>query len=345
MSSTPIVAKDFRRYPKFRHNLWVQEEGASTARLTVSHAKFDVPADEANEFLRMRSHCTGHHTVDEIAAMSGLPAERVRAVVDSLADAGVLHLDVAPMDAVDDAALRATLLAACRIWSEQLANSGFVAEVLRQPDEPERRTITRRAVLGWLLETYHYVRAFPAAVEHAAAHATGRLRDLLEEYAKQERGHERFVEDSLVRCGVRREEVQKSIPLVSTRAIDLMMRELFAFEPSAVLLVAAVIEQPSFEDEAGKLLEEHLVRLYGLPAGFLGPFLDHVRLDAGLGHARLLEDHVDLVSFADRERTHHVVNAIHDLKHAFDLQDVEIKKYYSEEGNYFPRQFVDFFAI
>ena len=47
----------------------------------------------------------------------------------------------------------------------------------------------------------------------------------------------------------------------------------------------------------------------------------------------------------DEQTLHDIVNKLHDLKHAFDVQKLEIEHYYARKGNYVPRQFVDFFAV
>lgn len=150
---------------------------------------------------------------------------------------------------------------------------------------------------------------------------------------------------SLERMGYAQGEVIDSTPLVSTRAIDMLMRDLFALDPHTVLLVARVIEAVDFDEAQGEEFGIDVANHYGLPSDALAPFLAHVRIDASLGHGRMLEDHADLLSRVARERIHAIVNGLHDLKHAFDLQKLEIKDYYGHAGNYIPRQFVSYFAI
>ncbi|HEU5323149.1 MAG TPA: iron-containing redox enzyme family protein, partial [Methylomirabilota bacterium] len=239
---------------------------------------------------------------------------------------------------LDAKEIRDGLQAACRIWSEQLAETHLVNDIAAG-------RVPRTVLLGWLLETYHYVKAFPHALEVAAAAATGPLREVLARYAGEEHGHEAFVAESLVRAGFTRQEVETSIPLVSTRTIDLLMREMFRLFPASALLVAAVLEVEGSEPEGLAAFRRGVRDRYGVPEEALVPFHEHVAVDDRLGHARLLHEHVDLVTFPDGDALHRVVNGLHDLKHAFDLQKLEIVDYYSRTGNYVPRQFVSFFAI
>jgi len=65
-----------------------------------------------------------------------------------------------------------------------------------------------------------------------------------------------------------------------------------------------------------------------------------------MGHAELLERHIALLDIPDRDRLDQVINNLHDLKHAFELQSLEIKHYYGElQGKYFPRQPMRFAAL
>ena len=88
-----------------------------------------------------------------------------------------------------------------------------------------------------------------------------------------------------------------------------------------------------------------LYETHGFPIDMLNPFFDHVEIDSKLGHHQLLQNNINLLEEINPLHLHDVVNKLHDIKHAFDLQKLEIKDYYDKTGNYLPRQYVDFFAI
>lgn len=331
--------KDWATLPKFRHNLWTNyDDQPDLTYLVVSHSKFEVPRSEAEIFLQIRSHCTGHHTIPEIARKGGVDEGKARSILGSLVEAEVLRPRYRPIDEMSEDEIREVLFAACRIWGEQLAETYVAADI-------QAGKLSREIVTGWLLETYHYIRAFPGAIAHAARHAEGELRDLLEVYADQERGHEAYVLQCLTNLGFKSEEVMDSIPLVSTQLIDMLMRELFTDAPAAALLVAAVVEAGEVEESEAGVLRKAVERHYGIPAEALQPLEEHMMIDSGLGHRELAEKHPHLIRFEGEDRIHNLVNRMHDIKHAFDLQSLEIKDYYSHKGNYVPRQFVDFFAV
>ncbi len=331
--------KNWTNYPKFRHNLLTTyADEPDVTYLTVSHGTFEVPREEAEEFLKIRGFCTGHADIEEIASKGGLSVERTRQIIDSLAQGDMLRRPWRPFESLDAAEIQATLLAAARIWSEQLRDTHIAVSVFNGD-------VSRAVAVGWLLETYHYIRNFPAALQLAADAATGELKKVLSAYAAQEQGHELFVEQSLCHLGLSAEEVRHSIPLVSTRMIDLLMRELFSQTPCAALLVAAIVEADDFHPGELPAMQRAFAQHYQTPEDALAPFFKHSQIDADLGHGKLATQHAHLLNFRSETELANTVNNLHDLKHAFDAQKLEIKDYYGRVGNYFPRQRVDFFSI
>lgn len=330
---------DWAQFPKFRHNLWTSyADEPDVTYLTVSHGKFKVPTGEAQEFLKIRGLCTGHHDLPTIAQRSGLTLERTRHMVQSLVDGDMLRRAARPFEVLSQEEIQAGLLAATRIWAEQLRETHLAVEVFNG-------AVSRRVAVGWLLETYHYIKHFPDALARSADSASGELRSVLAEYARQERGHEAFVEQTLVRLGLRPEEVRQSVPLATTRLIDLLMREMFTATPCSALLLAAIVEADDFP--AGELprLQQDFSRHHDAAPDCLAPFFQHSQIDSDLGHGQLAQRHAALLQFKDGNELHETVNRLHDIKHAFDAQKLEIKDYYGHPGNYFPRQRVDFFSI
>lgn len=333
------LCKDWRAFPKLRHNLWVTfKDDPDTSYLTVSHSKFKVATSDAELFFQLRSLCTGHNARGDVIQKSGVPLQKAEAILQSLEAAGVFRDPYVPLSDIREAEVRRTLLSATRIWAEQMAETSIAVDVLEG-------AVPRDVVVGWMLETYHYIRHFPEVISSAARVSTGLLHDVLMAYASQERGHEEFVLRTLERMGMSRDAVMTSVPLVSTRLIVLLMQEMLSGAPASAFLLAAVIEAGELDDGVIQQFMSAVPQRYGFPDDTFAPFFDHARLDEQLGHATLVERHPDLLSFSDEDQVHIVVNQLHDIKHAFDLQKLEIKDYYAHSGNYIPRQFVDYFAI
>ncbi|WP_019605627.1 hypothetical protein [Teredinibacter turnerae] len=337
----PILSRDFKEYPKFKHNLWTTyTENPEVTYLSVSHGNYEVSTEDASRFLTFRAHCTGHNTIGDIASKAEVDPNTVKTVVESLIEAEILHAKNKPILEIPIQEIRNTILSASKLWSRQLQDTSLEIDFSTGKH-------TGNVVIGWILESYHYITYFPEIIEIAKNNSSGRLKDVLEKYRLQELDHNKFVLETLLRLGLTEGEVETSIPLVSTRCIEMLMKELVEYEPFAMLIIASMVEADEETDAANNPLKNSLINKYGFSENVLDPLIEHANVDAKLGHQKLLAENIEEFVVDDPERLHIVVNKLHDLKHAFDLQKLEIIDYYSKtkSGNYFPRQFVDYFAI
>jgi hypothetical protein len=335
--------EEFQRsleYPRLRENIWQIVPSESAAYVETLDSLFEVPTEQALSFMNIRTHCTGHNSIEEIALRSRVPAESVRASIYSLFNAGLL---VPPQqmtaDRLSAETAREKLKQVGEIWGRELTRH-FVANELLDDG------LSKDVLVGWLLEMYHYVKDFPEIIAYGGTKATGRLAELYKRYAAEESGHEEFVVKTLINLGLTRAEIEASNPLVSTRLIGFLMRELFEFEPATVLLVASIIEAHETPEDQLDAFQRQLERKYDLRHGDMAPYFQHQLIDVALGHCKLLEDNLELFAVRDVAALDLIVDKMHDLKHAFELQSSEIKSYYGNlSGMYFPRQPITFAAL
>lgn len=255
-----------------------------------------------------------------------------------LKEAGVLHLNIRPLNELSRNEIVSTLLSACELWSAQLAETHIATEICDGD-------CSRETFIGSLLETYHFIKNFPDCLKFAADFAKGETKELITHYYHEEISHESFILDTLVKCGVSKIEVESSIPLVSTLGLINHLKNMFEFEPLTVLLVAAIIESADVDESEIENFTLKVGNKYNLEFDALSSYFEHVRVDSKMEHGKLASKNQSLLSAIDLDKIHLIVNGLHDLKHFFDLQKLEIKSYYNQKGNYLPRQFVDFFAI
>jgi hypothetical protein len=173
----------------------------------------------------------------------------------------------------------------------------------------------------------------------------GELKNILQKYAKEEKGHEVFILETLMSAGFKKSEIESSTPLVSTRAIQMILEDLFSFEPISVFIVASIIESEEYHEESKRNFCHSMKKLYGFSESIWEPFFNHIEIDTKLEHQHLLFKYKHYLKMINRKKLDILVNKLHDLKHAFDLQALEIKDHYSKTGCYIPRQFVGFSSI
>jgi hypothetical protein len=335
-----ISNKDWSIFPKFRHNLLTTyDDNPDVTYLRVSHAQFEIPTTQAKEFLNIRTFCTGHNDLEEIAKKSKMPKKRVKSILKSLITNNVIRPKSIKFENYSPEEIQDILLTVTGMWAEQLEET-YIAANIKNGKE------TRNTLVGWLLETYHYIKDFPAIILAGAAHATGELKRVLEQYAAQEKAHEKYVLDVLLKLGFKKEEVEISIPLVSTKLIHLLMKELVVIVPSACLLIARMVEADG-EASLEQLIQfaDEVEKHYKLEPGTCASLTKHTLIDHRAGHAVLAQKYRHLLKMPSGNCMDFVVNSLHDIKHAFDNQSLEIKDYYNKSGNYIPRQFVDRYSI
>jgi pyrroloquinoline quinone (PQQ) biosynthesis protein C len=324
---------------KLKENLWrIAAEGPS-ATLIVGGQAFAVPTEPALVFMKIRPYCTGHHSIKSIADKSGVAEESIRALLNSLSPSGILSGPGAGLPVATATDVRERIKRIVKTWGLELAASYIGNEL-------GRGHLSRTVLVGWLLEMYHYIKDFPNAIDAALRCAPPALQPVYRRYRNEESGHEVFVLRSLMRLGLSEDEVRNSVPLVSTRSIGLLMKELFEKEPVALLIVAALVEAQEFDSQAIAGFKDELVAHYGVTKDALDPYFEHQKIDVNLGHAQLLDEHVAWLDELGGDRLDQVIDGVHDIKHAFDLQGIEVKHYYGcLNGRYFPRQPMSFEAI
>ncbi|MCM0148765.1 hypothetical protein KCN56_09350 [Photobacterium galatheae] len=325
--------------PKFIHNLWsVFEEDPNVYSLRTSKGYFEVNKDDAEIFLKFRGLCTGHHTQEEIARLSEIPREKISNIIQALDEIECLRVE-SNSKLLTEYDIYQKVKTACEMWSEQLEDTHLFNDILNGDHSIQ-------VLKGFLLETYHYIKQFPGCIQ-AGRNSTDiqPLKEKLDIYYQQEVGHEVFILSCLKKLGFTEEEVTQSIPLVSTQSILNMIQNLFEKYPCSVALVARVIEADTYSEDIATEIRNALENNLNIERDILDGLIEHMAVDYSLGHAELIHELREFILFPDIDDVHYVLNSIHDIKHAFDVQKLEIINYYTHVGNYVPRQKVDFFGV
>lgn len=324
-------------YPKFRENIWRFTADRKKVYLITSDEAFEVDAEDAQSFIKIRPFCTGHNSLSDIAMKTGINIEKIESIIDALFDINLMHPTIHQEHDAEEIATKFSNI--CNVWSEEL-KINFIGNKLIEGQLP------KKALIGWLIEMYHYISDFPAAIDVAAGCAEGELKKLLINYADEERHHNVYVLRTLANLGIKESEVISSTPMLSTRLVGFIMRELFQLCPSSVLLMAALVEANEFEEGQIDIFNAKMTEHYNLPDNAFKPYFEHQNIDAKLGHVNLLKNNLHLLTFNTVQTRDLVVNKLHDLKHTFDLMGIEIEAYYGNiNGKYFPRQPIYFDAI
>lgn len=315
---------------RLRENVWHLYPDQTASYLQTTDGIFEVPTPEVLEFLKIRTHFSGAATVADIAGRSGVEKQRIIEIAKSLKEASLFQ---EPALGLEPEVVRARIQSIVGIWAKELKEQYVANKLLVEP-------YTKNVLIGWLLEMYHYIRDFPAAIQHAADKCTDlSIKSIIQEYASQERGHEEFVVQSLQNLGLSEEEIRNSHPFPSTQLIGFLMRKLFDASPTMVFAMALLVESQEFEESNIDQFKTMLSQKFQIPLETLAPYFLHQKIDNEMGHGQLLEKHLDLIDVSKQEVVDSALNILHDLKHAFELQSAEIVSYYDGDmqGRYMPR--------
>lgn len=332
--------KDFTEYPKLRHDLWYSyKDQPEIYHLIVPGQIFEIASHDAKRFLEIRPYCTGHHHIDEISKKSRMPAKDIKKMIMSLDDCGVLHRTLTTDQNLDATEISDRLEEACLTWRSQLKQTYIANDIIHFNSTPN-------IVKGWMLETYHYIKKFPYAILCGVEKAQDAIfKKFMKTYYRQEKGHETFIEKCLVKMGFTKEEIRTGNSLISTQLIHKQMVEMISYEPLSILPIALMIESLEYDEEELEHTYEQLAVHYGFVPTTFQDFLLHMKIDFQLGHGLIFHKYKHYLEGLNVEKLNVLVNSLHDLKHCFDLQSMEIQKHYGKKGTYMPRQYISFDSI
>lgn len=330
---------DYIGNPKFIHNLWTYyNDCPDIYSLRTSKGYFEVDKQDAEDFLKFRGLCTGYNSQEKISEISGIPKKKISEMISSLNDIGCIR-NIYDEDSISSSDIFYKICTACSMWAEQLEESHIFNAVLEGEYE-------LNILKGLLLETYHYIRLYPECLKSARDSTDDEdLKNKLDIYYKQELGHEVYVIDCLIKLGFTKNEITESIPLVSTQSLLNMISSIFTKYPYSVPFIATVIEAEDYNEEIANNIRNAIQTNFGIGRDVLDGLIEHMKIDYELGHANIIDAYKNNIKIKNLSDAHDILNSIHDIKHAFDVQKLEIIDYYSHAGNYIPRQRVDYFGV
>jgi pyrroloquinoline quinone (PQQ) biosynthesis protein C len=255
-------------------------------RVVIQHLDEEVTLEgaAAQLFGKMQPQLDGTVTVEAIAGKLAEKPERLRALAEQLASAGV----VAFLSAADGAALM-TGLEFHALHRER--SQYWLRDVYAHPfwEKVVTGQATRAQVLGFAFEKYHYIEA---AFEHmgiAAANASPEMMPHLARHFIEEYTH-----GDIYRRGLRSlfpdDVVLRSQPLPSTRALvnylsESAQRSSFAYYAGNEVLQ---MTENTDDEKAGGAVNEFydaMRKHYPYTDKLIDSFIAHTKADQKLGHA------------------------------------------------------------
>ena len=202
-------------------------------RLYTSTDRYGVPIDDAFRFLRIRTHCTGFHTVATISHRTDVPLDELMKILDSLEAVNLFYPEGNDLELVDSSQAQEVLIRAVDLWACEMQWTFLGRELLVGG-------LNKNTVIGWLLEAYHEARELSEALDAFVHRVANNIRSAIAGCVAQWADAKSYILASLGKLGLSEREVETSVPLLATRLVGFLVRELFELEPVTALMVLSI---------------------------------------------------------------------------------------------------------
>ena len=282
----------------------IVEQGERTFRI-------DLEAGTAPAFRHFCTLLDGRHSLEQLAAATGLSRGDTAGLVDALSEADLL-VARGPADRVDGAAFCEALGAAARMWRRHMLSHRLFDDLLAAgPDDP--------LLAAMLIETLFYVRFSEEAVGLACAGGLDQpYAEILVALRESERGHDEYILECLDNIGLPGERLAQLRPSLATEAVGLFLKESARRDPIVFLALLSLTESSPGDVALGVEYVRELERVFRLAPGALRGLSAHLELDSAEGHSSSLERALASGVALDSARADDIVDCVHRFKHFMD---------------------------
>lgn len=321
--------------PLLSHHLHWREHGDE---LIVSSGEmvYRFAGEVADALRRGRSYLDGSSTLSEAAASADVDIEQLSAGLAVLAAESWAVDNNAVYAAPTGQKFFAAYCAICEFWKKDIFAHPFWRLLATG-------NASRKLVLGWLVEFYHYI---DSSNEHMAA-SVAMCRDddviqleLAKHYSEEYNHNEMFFE-GLVEAGLDRHELLTAPPLPSTRALINYITETALSDTLSYAAMHGIFQVASTSKEWSQIdtFYELLLSHYAFGAPILKSFRDHAALDAELGHDEIVFELIcDRVEHFAPKEVDAILTATRRLVEHFVLFFEGILDYYGALETPYPRR-------
>lgn len=333
------MAKTFRsdllERPRFRAGVDIS---ADDDKLTLAYRgqAFDVGLSDgvgADTKLLFEALRRGDSTVPQLAAASPSLGSQVADIVRDLDKMGLLT----------ETRFERTVPAA-----QELTGRQFYPRLVGLADRAKRReatsrfytalkdlTITRKQLIGYVLEYYHIVHMCPTILAPALAFTESKTsRDILQRFYVSEWRHDRMVIESLAAVGISEAQLDATIALPTTYAL---CAGLAAYARQHPLSLKASLFLFEATDDSFNEAFVGASEALGLPSGFWKPIIAHAQLNDDGRHDDISAELYADVPFVSPEDQTVVQKHLVVLVETLARQERDIMAYYGDPDSLSPR--------
>ena len=305
-----MTATTMQDLPRLKRSAKVTRNNGA---VVIRHHRDEITLEGAGAelFARLQPRADGATAIDALAAAISEKPARVRALLDQLAQAGVVTYlsrgsDGALTPGVEFHKLHREL---CAYWLEPVYQHPFWERVANG-------TATRAQVLGFAIEKYHYIEG---AFEHMGVAAANASPEMMPHLARH--FIEEYTHGDIYRRGLRSlfpdEVILHAQPLPSTRALvnflsESAQRGSFAYYSGNELLQLTENTTDGAEGAINAFYEA-MIKHYPYTEPLVDSFIAHTKADQKLGHADVFLEMCQSIPPLTRREVNDALNVARDM--------------------------------
>jgi pyrroloquinoline quinone (PQQ) biosynthesis protein C len=303
--------------------------------VATPHMDYGFRGSSATTLLAINQQLDASLTVAELAARAGVAPAEVAAILEVLSEEGdIVDLQEAFEYPTPDRFLE-IYYQVCRSWVPEVEATPFMTQLMAG-------TAPQAMVLGWGIETYHYVESanehMPASVAYCRNDTV--VRRWLAQHYVEEHGHGQIFLDGLEACGLSPDQVRRAPPLASTRALINFLIELATNDGLAYAGTFGAMRggSPTTAETVTRFYD-HLVKHYGFAHGLAEAFHTHSSEDVALNHDEIvLSRWLRRRGHVSPDDAQRILRAARGMVDHFVLYFEGIHDYYGARGSALPRR-------
>src|SRR5437879_3540533 len=162
--------------PRLRHCTLLAGENDEPITMIVgkSYFKLETFGDRDN-FLHLKSLLDGRNSIDQICEKTGININDVNSILNTFSGIGILRQET-PTPLIQSLDFIKKITDSCDMWQKQIGFHNLF-------DDLENARLRKEVFIGWLIETYHYVKSAPIHTSFAIANCkNNHWKDILTGY-------------------------------------------------------------------------------------------------------------------------------------------------------------------
>lgn len=305
--------------------------------LSIGEDQLIFESTGAQELLCSHHLFDGMHTLEQISDSCKVDIDVLFSLSQTLSDDNLLiDTQAQKRNWANSSDFVSFLIKECSFWHKYIYEQSFWKNLVSG-------NLNRASILGWGIETMHYVEAANEYMALGIAYCREdiKTREMLSQHYAHEANHSQIFLKGLIASGLNEKLLVNAPPLASSRALINYLSEI-AIQDTLPYTATFALMQSGNESASREEYEtsyNNLIEKYPFAKGMFEAFLKHALIDIELKHnTTLFEEIFNIDREISRRESENAISVIRTLSKYFILFFDGIENYYSNHLCQLPRR-------